>query len=38
VKSPGRFTAMPSQIVFAERAPIGRSAASESMYGAHASA
>ena len=29
---------MPSQIVFAERAPIGRSAASESMYGAHASA
>ena len=31
VKSPGRFTAMPSQIVLAERAPIGRCAASESM-------
>ena len=25
MKSPGRLTAMPSQIVFAERAPIGRS-------------
>ena len=38
MKSPGRLTAMPSQIVFAERAPIGRAAASESMYGAHPSA
>ena len=29
VRSPGRFTAIPSQIVFAERAPIGRWAAIE---------
>ena len=30
VSSPGRLTAIPSQIVLADRAPIGRRAASES--------
>ena len=38
VNSPGCLTAMPSQIVLAERAPIARSAAGDSTYGAQASA
>ena len=38
MKSPGRLTAMPSQIVLAERAPTGRWAAIDAGYGAHASA
>ena len=37
VSSPGRLTAIPSQIVLAERAPIGRWASSDGGYGAHAS-